>query len=195
MSLFTSTQFLPLAIGFFGLATGYMIWGGQALFNFPKSSPEVNRTIGVWGIWMPGFMQFITGVYLMVGLTWFQVFTDKAPLYMAALAFTAYGVHWFAMGFRKYKGDSEVPDGWMAIAFLCVSFLGLLVFFIAGDVPVGILFIGLTLIYLFEIPAKFTESKTLARWVGFFQFLTGIWLLYLAYGVVFNMALGKNWWI
>ncbi len=40
---------------------------------------------------MPGFMQFITGVYLFLGLTLFGTFT-AAPLYMAALAFTAYGV-------------------------------------------------------------------------------------------------------
>ena len=27
---------------FFGLGTGYFIWGGQALFGFPKTSPEMN---------------------------------------------------------------------------------------------------------------------------------------------------------
>jgi hypothetical protein len=47
----------------------YFIWGGQALFGFPKASPEVNRTMGMWGFWMPGFMQFITGAYLLIGLT------------------------------------------------------------------------------------------------------------------------------
>ena len=41
---------------------------------------------------MPGFMQFITGVYLLVGLTWFNVFGKEAPLCMAGLAFTAYGI-------------------------------------------------------------------------------------------------------
>jgi hypothetical protein len=56
------------------LGTGYFIWGGQALFGFPKTSPEVNKTMGMWGFWMPGFMQFITGVYLLIGLTWFNVF-------------------------------------------------------------------------------------------------------------------------
>ena len=71
---FASSQYVPIAIGFFGLATGYFIWGGQALFGFPKTSPEVNRTMGLWGFWMPGFMQFITGVYLLIGLTWFNVF-------------------------------------------------------------------------------------------------------------------------
>jgi hypothetical protein len=42
--------------------------------------------MGPWGFWMPGFMQFITGVYLMVGLTWFNVFgaaKNTTPDYMA----------------------------------------------------------------------------------------------------------------
>src|SRR5437588_12553421 len=84
---FAASRFVPVAIGFFGLGTGYFIWGGQALFGFPKTSPEVNRTMGMWGFWMPGFMQFITGVYLLIGLTWFNVFGDVAPLYMAGLIY------------------------------------------------------------------------------------------------------------
>jgi hypothetical protein len=56
---FARSSFVPVA-RFFGLGTGYFIWGGQALFGFPKSSPEVNRTLGSWGFfWMPGFMQFL----------------------------------------------------------------------------------------------------------------------------------------
>lgn len=125
---FASSHYAPIAIGFFGLATGYFIWGGQALFGFPKTSPEVNRTMGLWGFWMPGFMQFITGVYLLVGLTWFNVFGKEAPLCMAGLAFTAYGVHWFAMGYRRYVNSSDQPDGWMAVAFLFLSILGVYVF-------------------------------------------------------------------
>jgi hypothetical protein len=35
---FAASRFAPVAIGFFGLATGYFIWGGQALFGFPKAS-------------------------------------------------------------------------------------------------------------------------------------------------------------
>jgi hypothetical protein len=63
--IFASSPFVPVAIGFFGLGTGYFIWGGQALFGFPKTSPEVNRSLGLWGFWMPGFMQFLTGIYLL----------------------------------------------------------------------------------------------------------------------------------
>jgi hypothetical protein len=39
-------------------------------------------------------------IYLFTGLTWFNVFGNAAPLYMTALAFTAYGIHWFAMAHR-----------------------------------------------------------------------------------------------
>src|SRR5882762_5685470 len=59
---FASSPFWPIAIGFFGLGTGYFIWGGQALFGYPKAGPEVDRTMGMWGFWMPGFCQFLTGV-------------------------------------------------------------------------------------------------------------------------------------
>jgi hypothetical protein len=128
---FASSPFVPVAIGFFGLGTGYFIWGGQALFGFPKSSPEVNRTLGLWGFWMPGFMQFLTGIYLLTGLTWFNVFGKAAPLYMAGLAFTAYAIHWFAMAYRRYIDSSAQPDGWMAISVLFLSILGVDVF----DVP------------------------------------------------------------
>ena len=78
---FASSPFVPVAIGFVGLGTGYSIWGGQALFDFPKSSPEVNRTMGFW---MQGFMQFLAGIFLLTGLTWFNVFGKATPLYMAA---------------------------------------------------------------------------------------------------------------
>jgi len=192
---FPQSAYLPVAIGFFGLATNYFVWGGQALFQHPKSNPELNKAIGVWGIWMGGFMQFITGVYLMVGLSWFPVYTSKAPLYMAAVAFTAYGVHWFAIGWRRYIGAPDGVEGLMAIAYAALSLLGVLVFFQAGDVPVGILFIILLLIYLTEIPTRLGPWVPGGRLIGFFQFIGAIWLVYLTYGVVFNTALGGHWWV
>src|SRR5258705_906731 len=127
-----SSVYVPVAIGFFGLATGYFIWGGQALFGFPKDDPATNRTMGMWGFWMPGFMQFLTGVYLMVGLTWFTAFRGDPPLYMAALAFTAYGIHWFALAYRRYTSAGSALEGWMAIPFLLPSILGAIVFAMAG---------------------------------------------------------------
>jgi hypothetical protein len=161
-------------LGFFGLGTGYFIWGGQALLGFPKTSPEVNRSLGLWGFWMPGFMQFLTGIYLLTGLTWFYVFRNAAPLYMAGLAFTAYGIHWFAMARRRYIDSSAQLDGWMAIAFLFLSILGVEVFRRAGDVPVMIVFVGLTLIYAAEIPTRLFSWNRGGRVVGLFQFITGI---------------------
>jgi hypothetical protein len=192
---FASSHYVPIAIGFFGLATGYFIWGGQALFGFPKPSQEVNRTMGMWGFWMPGFMQFITGVYLLIGLTWFNVFGNAAPLYMAGLAFTAYGVHWFAMGYRRYINASDQPDGWMAIAFLFLSILGVYVFRSAGDIPVMIIFVGLTLVYATEIPTRLFSWSPGGRLVGLFQFVTGIWLMYCTYAITINQALGAKAWI
>jgi hypothetical protein len=192
---FDQSVFLPIAIGFFGLGTGYFIWGGQAFFGVPKSSIEVDKSLAMWGFWMPGFMQFITGVYLIVGLTWFGVFTKSAPLYMAGLAFTAYGIHWFAMSHRRYIQSSSDADGWMAIAFLILSILGMSVFFAAKDVPVAIIFIGLSLIYLFEIPARFLKMPLAIRGVALVQLLTGVWLMYMTIGVTANLALGAHWWV
>jgi hypothetical protein len=166
---FAASRFVPVAIGFFGLGTGYFIWGGQALFGFPKSSPEVNKTMGMWGFWMPGFMQFITGVYLLVGLTWFNVFGNAAPLYMAGLAFTAYGIHWFAMAYRRYIGSS--------------------------DIPVMIIFVGLTLIYAVEIPTRLFAWSSGGRLVGLFQVVTGIWLMYCTYAMTVDLALGAKAWV
>jgi hypothetical protein len=192
---FATSKFVPVAVGFFGLGTGYFIWGGQALFGFPIASHDVNRTMGMWGFWMPGFMQFVAGTYLLVGLTWFNVFGNTAPIYMAGLAFTAYGVHWFAMAHRRYIGSSAQPDGWMAIAFLFISILGADVFGRAGDIPVMIIFIGLTLIYAAEIPARLLSWEAGARLVGFFQFVTGIWLMYCTYAITVDLALGARAWV
>jgi len=151
--------------------------------------------MALWSFWTSGFMQFITGVILIVGLTWFGVFDNAPPLYMAALAFTAYGVHWFAVAHRRYVGASPVPEGWMAIAFLLLSILGVVVFYQAGDIPVCILFIGLSLVYITEIPTRLGGFPAGERLIGLWQVLTGLWLMYLTYGVVFNLALGRHWWV
>jgi len=137
---------------------------------------------------MPGFMQFITGVYLMVGMTWFGVFAKSPPLYMAALAFTAYGIHWFAMAHRRFIGSSAAPDGWMAIPFLIISILGVVVFYLANDIPVAIVFVGLSLIYLSEIPSRFLSSGFFGKLVGLWQGLTGLWLMYMTIATVLNLS-------
>ncbi len=107
-----TSPYPPLAVGFFGLGTGYLIYGPQELFGFPKRDESVDYASGVWGLWMPGFMQFLAGTYLFLGLTLFGTFTAK-PLYMAALAFTAFGVHWFALGWnriRRTESEAERRD-------------------------------------------------------------------------------------
>ncbi len=144
---------------------------------------------------MPGFLQLITGVYLMVGLSWFPVYAYAAPLYMAAVAFTSYGTHWLVLGRRRAEGASAAPDAWMAIAFFFLSVLGAMVFSGAGDIPVMILFIGLALIYLFEIPARFGALPAGGKIVGLIQFILAFWLMYLTFGVTLNTALGYHWWV
>jgi hypothetical protein len=188
----------PIAVGFFGLGTGYFIWGGNALLGVPKQpGPGFDKTMGLWGIWMPGFCQFITGTYLFLGLTIFNAFQASPVLYMAALAFTLYGIHWFAMGGTRYVSADATPHGYMAIAFLWISIIGAYVFFGASpaDVPVAIVFVLLALIYLCEIPARLLPSKMWGKAQASFQVINGVWLMYLTLGVTANLAIGAHFWI
>jgi len=190
------SAFPPLAVGFFGLGTGYLIYGPQELFGFPRRDQAVDATSGIWGIWMPGFMQFITGTYLFLGLTLFHSFVAPA-LYMAALAFTAYGVHWFALGWVRLRRTDPRPQVGMSIAFLIISILGIIVFFHAGDHPVGGLFIGLTGVYVGEFLANLAgDAPKLSapgqRLLGIFHVGTGLWLMYLTFAVGLNFAAGYN---
>jgi hypothetical protein len=151
---FATTPFAPVVLGFFGLGTGYLIYGPQELFGSLRRDPLVDRESGIWGIWMPGFCQFITGVYLFVALSWLGTLTQPI-LYTAALAFSAYGIHWFAIGWNRYHGSDGRPIGLMSIPFTIISVLGVVVFFSAGAWPVGIVFAGLTAVYICEFFASF----------------------------------------
>ena len=186
----TTAQFAPIAVGFFGLGVGYLIYGPQELFGFPARDKAVDLATGIWGIWMPGFMQFLTGVYLFVALVWFGSLSDK-PLYMAALAFTAYGVHWWAIGLGRSFGGDPRPNAFMSIAFTMISALGVVVFFnhASYDAPVGGLFIGLTLIYISDFFASLGSALG-TRVLGFFHLGTGLWLMYLTWATVLNFASG-----
>ena len=188
--MFQASTFLPIALGFFGLGTGYLIYGPQELFSWPKRDERVDRSTGVWGIWMPGFCQLITGVYLFVGMTWFQVFKDP-PLYMAALAFSAYGIHWFAIGYNRYQRSDPRPNAGMSVAFTIISLLGLVVFFKAGDWPVGLLFCGLSLIYISDFFASIGKVFG-ERALGLWHILTGLWLMYLTVATALNIASGMH---
>ncbi|MGH2842099.1 MAG: hypothetical protein ACRDKL_00730, partial [Solirubrobacteraceae bacterium] len=126
---FAASAFPPLALGFFGLGTGYLIYGPKELFGFPHGDRDIDRSMGIWGIWMPGFCQLVTGIILFVGMTWFNVFTKSPPLYGAALAFSAYGIHWFAIGWNKYQGNDSRPNAGMCVAYMVVSAMGATVFF------------------------------------------------------------------
>ena len=194
-----TSPYPPLAVGFFGLGTGYLIYGPLELLGYPRRTESYPRSesidygVGVWGLWMPGFMQFLTGLYLFAGLALFGTFTAK-PLYMAALAFTAYGVHWFALGWNRIRQvDVRVNVG-MAFAFTLLSILGIIVFFGAGDDPVGGVFIGLTGVYVTDFFASLKPDlgrpgELAERAVGFFRIGTGLWLMYLTFAVVLDFVL------
>jgi hypothetical protein len=188
------SPFPPLAVGFFGLGTGYFIWGPQELLHYPERDERVDFATGMWGIWMPGFMQFFAGVYLFAGLALFGTFKTPA-LYMAALAFTAYGVHWFAIGWnRLHRADPRVNVG-MTVAYTLISILGIIVFWGAHDHPVGGVFIGLTCVYVADFfaslgPAAPAVSGPAERALGFFRIGTACWLMYLTFAVVLNFVLG-----
>jgi len=187
---FAISPFVPLALGFFGLGTGYLIYGPQELIGWPKRDERVDGSTGIWGIWLPGFCQFVTGIILFVGMTWFKVFKDP-PLYMAALAFSAYGIHWFAIGYNRYKRHDPRPNAGMCVAYFIISVLGLAVFFTAGDWPVGLLFVGLALIYASDFFASIGVPLG-ERALGFWHIVTGLWLMYLMIATVYNISLGAS---
>lgn len=191
-----TSPFVPIAVGFMGLGTGYLIYGPQELFGYPKRSEKVDFATGMWGIWLPGFMQFFTGVYLFFGLT-LGTFT-AAPLYMAALAFTAYGIHWFAIGWNRLHGADARVNAGMAVGFLIISVLGIIVFFKAADPAVGGVFIGLTCVYVVDFFASLKADlpkigNPAEKALGFFHIGTGLWLLYLMWAVVLDTALAWTW--
>lgn len=188
--IFASSAFAPLALGFFGLGTGYLIYGPEELFHWPKRNESVDKSTGVWGIWLPGLCQLVTGLILFVGMTWFQVFKDP-PLYMAALAFSAYGIHWFALGYNRWQGSDPRPNAGMSVAFTVISVLGLVVFFNAGDWPVGLLFCGLTLIYISDFFHSIGQAWG-ERALGFWHLVTGLWLMYLTFATGLNFSLGMT---
>ncbi len=196
------TAFPPLAVGFFGLAIGYLIYGPQELLGIPPRSRGVDVTTGLWGIWMPGFMQFLTGTYLFVGLVWFHSITEK-PLYMAALAFTAYGVHWFAIGGGRALGADPRPNGLMSIGFILISVLGIVVFLTSSprDIPVALVFVGLTAVYVADLFASLfaVNGNPLGvvgnRALGFAHIVTALWLMYLTWAVALNFSSGFKLWV
>ena len=195
---FKTSAFAPLALGFFGLGVGYLIYGPQELVRFPARDRRVDVSTGIWGCLMPGFLQFVTGVLLFVGLTWFGSFGEP-PFYMAAVAFTAYGVHWFAIGLGRTFGGDPRPNALMAIPFMVLSALGAVVFFGAHDNPVAALFCGLFAVYVCEFFASVgsrigtrTVPPVWERALGIVHIAVGLWLMYLTVAATLNLARGFN---
>lgn len=189
---FAQSAFPPLALGFFGLGTGYLIWGPQELLGFPERDRQVDRSLGVWGIFLPGLCQFVAGVILFIGMTWLQVFSKSPALYMAALAFSVYGIHWFALGWNRFQGNDARPNAGMSVAFMVVSAMGALVFFKGGDWPVGLLFLGLFAIYFADFFVA-VGVKVFERVLGLVHVATGGWLMYLAFAVAVDFSIAYHW--
>ncbi len=186
---FASSEFVPVALGFFGLGTGYLIWGPEELLGFPPREPGVDRASGVWGIFLPGLCQLVTGIILFVGLTWFQVFKGDPPLYMAAVAFSAYGIHWFALGWNRFGGYDARTNAGMSVAFTVLSVTGAFVFFDAGVWAVGVLFVGLTAVYVTDFFVGVGVGAA-ERVLGLVHVVTGLWLMYLTVATILNTASG-----
>ena len=82
------------------LGPGYFIVG---LFSVipkpePRSRPLI-QTMGMWGFWMARFLPIPHQALSHCGIERDLTSLDNpAPLYMAGLAFTVYGIHWFSDG-------------------------------------------------------------------------------------------------
>ncbi len=188
------SAYVPLGLAFFGLGTGYLIFGPQELLNFPAKTEQTEISNAWWGFFMPGVLQFLCGTYILIGLSWFNVFgvgAHSTPLYAAGIETTVFGIHWLAMGLSRLRGGSIVPNGFMCIAFFLVSLLGLIVFASAGDIPVAWLFFGLMAVYFFEFFYCFDLFTPFSKKaLGLAHILTGVLLMYLTYGIVLNLSLG-----
>jgi hypothetical protein len=187
-----ASTFVPIALGFFGLGTGYLIWGPQELFGFPRRDRAVDRSMGLWGVFLPGLCQVVTGIILFIGLTWFEVFQGNPALYMAAVAFSAYGIHWFALGLNRYQENDPRPNVGMSVAFIVLSVVGAVVFFQADDWPVGLLFCGLAVVYVSELPAS-VGARIGELALGLCHVVVGLWLMYLASAVLLDLGAGYHW--
>jgi hypothetical protein len=113
---------------------------------------------------------------------------------MAALAFTAYGVHWFALGWNRLRHTDPRVNVGMTVAFLLISILGIIVFFKVSDAPVGGVFIGLACVYATDFFASLKPDLpklggVAERVLGFFRLGTAFWLMYLVFAVVLNFVL------
>jgi hypothetical protein len=140
----------------------------------------------------------VTGIILFLGLSLFGNYSSSNDLYMAGLAFTAYGIHWFVIGWNRARGNDPRANLGMAVGFLFISILGMIVFFGASDWAVGGLFTGLTFVYISDIFATVkadlpADIGNLAeKALGFFHLGTGLWLIYLMFSATLHFTLGSG---
>jgi len=116
---------------------------------------------------------------------------------MAALAFTAFGVHWFALGWNRIQNSDVRLNVGMSFAFTVLSILGIIVFFSVHDNPVGGVFISLAGVYATEFFASMMpDHPRMGRLAmcgtGIFRIGTGLWLMYLTFAVALNFILNYN---
>jgi hypothetical protein len=82
----------------------------------------------------------------------------------------------------------------MSIPFTMISTLGIVVFVMAGDYPVALVFLGLALVYIGEFFASL-RSLLAERALGSVRILTGVWLMYLTWAVTLNLSSGFKLWV
>lgn len=192
---FLPSPYMPLAISFMGLSTGYMIMGGKQLFKYPPNEPSVVRAMGIWAAATPALIQFVSAIIIFVGMTWFGVFKTKPYAYFLIVAFLSYAAHWLAMGWTRFALADERLEGWMGIPLCLVSVLGVWVMAGAGDVAVAIAFALLACIYVADIVYGFQPKPWAERMQGLAQFVTAWWLMYLVWAIVLNYTGTMHAWI
>jgi len=190
-----ASHYVPAVIGFFGLGTGLLIWGGVDLFGIPPAGEDTSKALVLWAVFIPGLVQFIVGLVLIIGLTWLNVFGYAKPLFFASLAFLLFGLQWIVVGLGTLKGAAIVPDGWMAIPYALLSILGLIIFANVSDIPVMLVFVGLTLIHLNMIPTRFGIFKQGQKVGGVIELLLGLWIMYLTYAIILDKVLNYKLWM
>ena len=73
--------------------------------------------------------------------------------------------------------------------------LGADVFRRASEIPVMLIFVGLTFIFAIEIPTRLLSWNFGGRLVGLLRFIAGIWLMYCTYTIIVDVALGAKAWV
>ena len=186
----TQSPFPPLAVGFFGLGTGYLIWGPQELFHYPERDERVDFATGMWGIWMPGFMQFFAGIYLFARAGPVRHVHDDQPCTWrrwpspptACTGSRSAGTGCARPTPRVERGDDGRVHAHLDPRASSSSST-------PAIIPVGGVFIGLTCVYFADFFASLgsdlpgISAPQPERALGFFRIGTACALMYLTFAV------------